>query len=134
MGVVFVLDTNTVIYLFRGEGDVADHLMATPPADVAIPDVVLYELEVGALGVQNAESRLAQLARFVDMITVLPFGEAEAKAAAEIRVVLAAADTPIGPHDTLIAATALTVNGSLVTRNQRAFVKVPGLTIVDWYG
>ena len=131
---MFVLDTNTVIYFFRGEGQVGEHLLATPPADVAIPSVALYELEVGARGAQNAATRLMKLDRFIETITVLPFGQAEAAAAAEIRVVLAANGTPIGPQDTLIAGTALVAKGTLVTRNHREFARVPGLTIVDWFG
>ncbi len=44
---MFALDTNTLIYFFRGTGRVQDRLLAVPPAEVAIPSVVLYELEVG---------------------------------------------------------------------------------------
>ena len=32
---MYVLDTNTVIYFFRGQGKVADNLLSTRPNDVA---------------------------------------------------------------------------------------------------
>jgi len=43
---VYVLDTNSVFF-FKGEGRVAERLFAQKPADVALPAIVLYELEVG---------------------------------------------------------------------------------------
>lgn len=64
---------------------------------------------------------------------VLPFGVEEAKTAALLRARLEEKGTPIGPLDTLIAATALTHGGVLVTRNVREFGRVLGLTTEDWY-
>ena len=40
---------------------------------------------------------------------------------------------PIGPHDALIAATALAHGATLVTRNLREFRRVKGLRVEDWY-
>ncbi len=44
---MWVLDTNTLIYFFKGEGRVAGELLARAPRDIGIPSVVLYELQVG---------------------------------------------------------------------------------------
>ena len=44
---MFALDTNSVLYIFKNHGRVAERLLETPHAEVAIPAVVLYELEVG---------------------------------------------------------------------------------------
>ena len=52
---------------------------------------------------------------------------------ARIRAELEAAGTPIGPHDTLIAATALRHQATLVTRNEREFSRVAGLLWVNWH-
>ena len=44
---MLALDTNTLVYYFKGLGRVKDRLLSMSPADIAIPSVVLYELEVG---------------------------------------------------------------------------------------
>jgi predicted nucleic acid-binding protein len=66
----------------------------------------------------------------LDAIPVLPFGLPEARRHAELWAELARTGTVIGPHDLLIAATALAQGHALVTLNQREFGRVPGLRLV----
>lgn len=42
---MFLLDTNTLIYFLKGQGQVGKHLRQTPPTRVSVPTVVVYELE-----------------------------------------------------------------------------------------
>jgi len=130
---MFVLDTNTLVYFFRGDGHVAQRLLATSPTDVAVPTVVVYELETGIARSADPAKRRGQLDRLLQAVAVLPFGVDEAKASAALRARLEHEGTPIGPMDTLIAGTALANRGVLVTRNLREFGRVPGLAVVDWY-
>lgn len=130
---MFVLDTNTLIYFFKGMGRVAERLRTHSPQDIGIPAVVLFELEVGIARSTSPAKRQQQLAEMLAVVTVLPFGIAEAREAATIRAVLERAGTPIGPYDVLIAATALTSGYTLVTRNVQEFSRVPGLRIEDRY-
>ena len=44
---VYVLDTNTLIYFFKGSGRVAERLFNEAPADIGIPAVVIFELLTG---------------------------------------------------------------------------------------
>ena len=44
---MYVLDTNTLIYFFKGVGGVAYNLLRVPPREIGIPSIVLYELQVG---------------------------------------------------------------------------------------
>lgn len=130
---MFVLDTNTLVCFFRGEGAVAQRLVATPPLSVAIPTIVLYELETGIARSTDPAKRRKQLDVLVQVVRILPFGLDEAKAAATLRARLEARGTPIGPMDTLIAGVALAQRGVLVTRNLREFGRVEGLAVEDWY-
>ncbi|MCB9698685.1 MAG: type II toxin-antitoxin system VapC family toxin [Alphaproteobacteria bacterium] len=129
---MMVLDTNTLVYFFRGDGRVAERLLATAPADIAVPAVVVYELETGIAKSSHAAKRRDQLDRLLGVVSVLPFGVEEAKSAATLRARLEQEGTPIGPIDTLIAGTALAHRGVLVTRNVREFGRVPGLAVQDW--
>ena len=129
----YLLDTNTVIYFFKGMGHVADNLLKTAPKDIGIPAVVLYELEVG-LGKSHAPAkRRKQLQTLVSLVTILPFGTQEAESAAKIRISLEKLGTPIGPLDNLIAGTAMANKCTLVTHNSKEFKRIRGLNVVDWY-
>lgn len=129
---MFLLDTNIVIYYFKGMGNVSEHLLATPPREIAISEITRYELAFGLLK-SGSEKRRKQLNTFLQHLDVLPFAESEALAAASIRFELERIGQPIGPMDTLIAATALANNCTLVTHNTREFSRVPNLDCVDWY-
>ncbi len=130
---MFVLDTNTLIYFFKGQGRVAEHLLATPPREIAVPTIVLFELLVGIAKSTGPAKRTKQLHDFTGLTALLPFGPAEAEHAAHIRANLEQAGRPIGPYDILIAATTLARNATLVTHNTREFERIPDLRLVDWY-
>ncbi len=131
---MYALDTNTVLDYFRGRGGVAKNLLAVPPGEVALPAIVAYEVWIGVLGSQNARHRQAQYEQFLATVDVLAFDSAVCRRAAELRYSLERRGERIGPMDTLIAATALVYNATLVTRNVREFGRVQGLKVVDWHG
>ena len=129
----YVLDTNTLIYFFKGLGDVSKHMLAQSPSELSIPTIVLFELEVGIAKSTSPRKRKSQLQEITALVNVLPFGMAESKSAAQIRVNLEKQGLSIGPYDVLIAATALAKNMILVTHNQKVFGRIEGLKIEDWY-
>ena len=132
---MLVLDTNTVSYYFRDESCVVQNLQATPLQNIAIPAIVVYELQYGILRLPQAaaQPRLKALAKFLQFLKIIDFDAEVAAHAARIRVDLESKGTPIGAHDVLIAASALSVNGQLVTRNVREFERVQGLQVVNWF-
>ncbi|HSI37222.1 MAG: PIN domain-containing protein [Phycisphaerae bacterium] len=101
-------------------------------AEVAVCSVVLAELIYGALRSARTAHNLAEVGAFAGRFVSLPFDDAAAQKAAEIRAHLAKPGTPIGPMDTLIAAIALANDLILVTHNTREFSRVPGLQLEDW--
>ena len=130
---MYALDTNTVIYFFKGMGRVGEHLLATPPSEVVLPAVVLYELAVGIAKSSSSKKRRAQLDQLLRTISILPFSREQARASTEIRARLEKLGTPIGLLDTLIAGTALQAGATLVTRNVEEFGRVPNLSTENWY-
>jgi tRNA(fMet)-specific endonuclease VapC len=130
---MYALDTNTLVYLFKGTGRVGEHLLAESPADIAIPSVVLYELELGIALSNQPTKRRKQLDALLGAVVVLPFEVAAAKSAAHIESALRSAGTPIGSRDVLIAGTALAHQATLITHNVREFRRVRGLSVADWF-
>ena len=100
------------------------------PQDFAISAIVAHELFYGAYKGQRTAENLAR----VDALRfeVLDFDREDARQAGELRARLAAAGTPIGSYDVLIAGQALARALTLVTHNTREFQRVPGLRIEDW--
>jgi tRNA(fMet)-specific endonuclease VapC len=130
---MYVLDTNTLIYFFKGLGNVAKNLLANSPKDIGVPAIVLYELEVGLKKSNSPRKRRKQLNDLISIINILPFGKDEAEAAAQIRAHLEKKGTPIGPYDILIGGTALGNQATLVTHNVREFKRIRNLNVIDWY-
>lgn len=114
-------------------GSVAEKLLATPPKDIGVPAVVIYELEYGIAKSTSPQKRTRQLAELCSLVEILPFGQQQAKMAANIRFSLEKKGAPIGPYDVMIAATALSCQGVLVTRNVKEFGRVKGLKVEDWF-
>lgn len=130
---MFALDTNTLIYFFKGSGRVAQRLLETAPSEVAVPAIVVYEIETGIAKSTEPQKRRRQLDQLLELVTILPFDRTAAIRAAAIRAALEKTGRSIGPLDTLIAGTALAHNATLVTRNLREFGRVPKLTVTNWF-
>ena len=129
---MYILDTKTLIYFFKGIGNVADNLLAVSPKEIGIPAVVLYELEYGISKSTSPKKRTKQLEELCALVEVLAFGNEEAKISATVRASLEKKGTPIGPYDVMIAGTVLSKQGILVTNNTKEFGRVPRLKITDW--
>ncbi|MBP9218103.1 MAG: type II toxin-antitoxin system VapC family toxin [Sterolibacterium sp.] len=132
---MLILDSNIISYYLRGDPQIVPRVQALAPAKVGMPAIVEYELRYGLLRLPQdaAKPRLAALMQLLQPMQRLPFDSDCAAQAARIRAELEAAGTPIGSHDTLIAATALRYQATLVTRNVREFSRVPGLQWLNWH-
>ncbi len=130
---MYLLDTNTLIYFFKGMGNVSKNLLLHAPKDIAIPSVVIYELYVGIAKSSSPKKRVAQLQELMQHVTIVDFGEKEAKASADIRASLERTGVPIGPIDTLIAGCAIANQATLVTHNTKEFKRVKHLLLADWF-
>jgi tRNA(fMet)-specific endonuclease VapC len=130
---MYVLDTNTLIYYFKGQGRVAQNLANVPNQEISIPTIVLFELQVGVAKSTSPAKRTQQLQQLLNRVNLIPFDRDAALAAATIRVQLEKQGSPIGSMDILIAGIAISLKATLVTHNVNEFSRVAGLTIADWY-
>jgi tRNA(fMet)-specific endonuclease VapC len=130
---MYVLDTNTLIYYFKGQGQVAQNLANIDFQEISIPTIVLFELQVGIAKSTSPAKRTQQLQQLLNRVNLVPFDRNGALAAAIIRAQLEQQGTPIGSLDILIAGTAVALQATLVTHNISEFSRVSGLAIADWY-
>ncbi len=130
---MYILDTNTLIYYFKGQGKVAQNLAHVSPSEIGISTIVLFELQVGIAKSNSPAKRTQQLEQLLSRVNLVFFDRDSAIAAAKIRAQLEQQGSPIGPMDILIAGTAISLQAILVTHNVKEFSRVSGLAIADWY-
>src|SRR5215213_918079 len=121
-----MLDTNACIRYLNGRSlPLKRRMEATDAADLVVCSVVKAELFFGAAKSTSPEKTLAQQRLFLGRFPSLPFDDRAADAYATIRAALAAAGSPIGPNDLLIASIAIANDVTLVTHNTSEFSRVP---------
>ena len=128
-----ILDTSILIEAERGRVQIAELLESYGESTFSIAAITASELLHGCHRVQNAGIRARQLAfveAVLESVPILSFGLAEARRHADIWVELARRGKTIGPHDLLIAATALARGEKLATLNHAEFRRVPGLQLL----
>ncbi|MBF0135764.1 MAG: type II toxin-antitoxin system VapC family toxin [Magnetococcus sp. DMHC-1] len=129
----YMLDTNACIGIINGNPpSLRQHLLQISPNEIAISQIVRYELEFGVCNSRQPQKNRANLANFLKHIRVLDFGNDQSIMAAQIRCDLLRSGQPIGHHDTLIAAHARSLEAILVTHNTREFQRVNALPLEDW--
>ncbi|MBA3903754.1 MAG: VapC toxin family PIN domain ribonuclease [Rhodocyclaceae bacterium] len=130
---IWLLDTCTVSDFVKGQAGVLARLKATPPQSIAISTVTRMEIEYGLqLHPARAEKLAPVLDAFLSSIAVLPFEDADAKAAGAIRAVLQKRGRPIGAYDIMIAGTALARGLTVVTSNVGEFERIESLRVENW--
>jgi tRNA(fMet)-specific endonuclease VapC len=129
--VKYLLDTDSVSYALRGQGDVGAHIRECNPSDLRISAITLAELRYGAARKGSRKLR-GLIDTFSAAIEVMPFDELAAAEFGRIGSMLAERGTPIGEFDVLIAAHSVSLRCTLVTNNVRHFSRVPGLSVENW--
>lgn len=129
----YLLDTCTVSDFVKGQPGVLARVKATSPQFIAISTVTRTEIEFGMqLNPDLARKLLPVMDAFLSSIAILPFEDADAKAAGAIRAALQKQGQPIGAYDVLIAGCALARGMVAVTSNLGEFERVGGLQVENW--
>lgn len=126
----FLLDTNAIIALLKGNERLHSRLRRHQPKDFAISAIVAHELFYGAYKSQRAVQNVGLVESL--QFPALEFDLDDARYAGELRAKLARAGSPIGPYDVLVAGQALARSLTLITRNVREFQRVEGLSVENW--
>jgi tRNA(fMet)-specific endonuclease VapC len=133
--VIYLLDTNILIYLIKNQPpQVAERIDALADDDtLAMSFISWAELLRGAEGSQRREATLRQLQAMVRQVPVLyPQGPGICEHYAIEATALKRRARPIGANDLWIACHALAIGATLVSHNVSEFSRVDGLKLVDW--
>lgn len=128
----YLLDTNILSDLIKNpQGTVAQKIIAIGDDKICTSIIVASEIN---FGVEKRQSKKLsqQVDAILSAIEILPYQTPADTHYAKLRVSLEKAGTPIGPNDMLIAAHALSLGLTLVTANEREFLRVDGLKVENW--
>lgn len=132
----YLLDTNACIALINGKpAAVRTRLQKAINADVQVlvSSIAVFQLWYGVAKSAREEFNRNRLQTFLaGPVGVLPFEDADARAAGTVRAALEASGRPIGAYDVLMAGQALHHQLTLVTANVSEFSRVQGLAWQDW--
>jgi tRNA(fMet)-specific endonuclease VapC len=132
---LYLPDTNAISAYMRGANQelVTRMQSAFVKDELRLSVIVLAEREFGVIKGGNAAQR-KKLQSLEQLLTVEPFTREDARRYATLRHQLESRGQGIGPFDTLIAAQALRLGATVVTRNVREFGRVTGLAVENWEG
>ena len=129
-----VIDSSVLIAAERGQLDLRAALADHSDELFAISAVTASELLHGVHRVRAAKRAATEA--FVEgllmHLPVLPFDLLAARVHARLWADLASRGSRVGERDLIIAATALARDCAVVTRDERSFPSIPGLSVVHW--
>ncbi len=129
----YMLDTNICIYLIKHSSpNLLQKFLEKDPEDFCISVITYSELMYGVEKSQKKNESYIALMTFLANIKILDFNSKAADAYANIRAKLEKNGKPIGNMDQLIAAHALSRNLTIVTNNEREFIRVEKLKVENW--
>ena len=131
----YILDTNAVSALMKGDPRVVKRLQALNKGDAAIPQPAIAEIAYGIERLPRSKRRAALEGRFDLVRTELarsPWTDAVSERFGLIKATLERKGHRIEDFDAAIAAHALAEGAILGTANLDDMTRVPGLEVEDW--
>lgn len=120
----FVLDTDAIVHFVKGDVRAVETLSPIVASEILIvPSIVVTELWSSA---KASKAEMDAISVFLDSTLIMPLDRELGKAAGELR-----RDHRLSLGDCVVAATALAMNATLLTRNVRDFKKVPALILEE---
>ena len=133
MSTRYLLDTNICIYIAKyNPPSVRERFQQYPASQLAMSVITLGELRFGAEKSHAKDCALAVINDLSSVITIAELSEAVANHYGDIRASLQKSGQVIGNNDLWIAAHARAQGWTLVTNNEKEFVRVDGLHVENW--
>ncbi|PZU97043.1 MAG: nucleic acid-binding protein [Pseudanabaena sp.] len=138
---LLILDTDHASLFLKGNTLVCDRVFHTEPESLAISIITAEEICQGWLSEINKYSQASQSSRlllaYAEFEKSLDFFQTIQRVSFDINAyhqfeILRHQFRRLGTRDLRIAAIALSINATVVTRNAKDFRQVPNLSIEDW--
>lgn len=132
----YILDTNAVSALMRGDARMVARLARAKRGDVSVPQPVMAEIAYGLERLPRSRRRDALSARFELIggeLARAAWTDAVTGRFGFIKAHLERRGTRIEDFDAAIAAHALAAGAVLVTADVGHMARVPGLVVEDWW-
>lgn len=129
---MFLLDTDTLIYFLKGHEAVVENFKARSNKPKAISVITYGELVYGAHKSQRTAENLAKVRRLAELYPIIDVSRAIMDGFGEIKASLSSEGITVDDFDLQIGCTALSLNYTVVTNNQKHFQKIPGLKMENW--
>jgi len=128
-----LLDTNICIYLINKKNEnVLKKFDFYKTGEIGISSISYSELIFGAYKSSRVQQNLDALNEFILPLEIVPFDDEAGFSYGRIRALLEKKGVLIGPMDLLIGSHAISMKIPIVTNNEREFIKIPELQIINW--
>jgi tRNA(fMet)-specific endonuclease VapC len=117
----YLIDTNIIIYSLKGNTVVQNRFSLNENIPKAISVITYGELLYGAKKSKNVENNLSVIYRIKELFPIIEVDKAVVETFSAIKVNIQKIGSPIDDMDLLIASTAMTMNYTLVTNNEKHF-------------
>lgn len=129
----YLIDLNICIYIMNHRPlDVINKFKKVELGEIGISAITISELQYGVAKSQHRKNNQVRLNEFTAPLEILPYDNTAAKTYGDIRSDLEKIGQTIGPLDLLIAAHAVSQNLTLVTNNEKEFVRIKNLRVENW--
>jgi tRNA(fMet)-specific endonuclease VapC len=129
---MYLLDTDTVIFILKGHETVRKNLQHHVDDPIKISMISSMELYYGAYKSQRVASNLAKIKTIEQSLEVIPIGQESAEIFGMLKDQLETQGSRLDDFDLAIAACALAHNLTLVTNNGEHFKRIDGLKLANW--
>lgn len=127
----YMLDTNTVSDLLRGNEAVTTHLRQHQPDDIVLSAVTEGELRFGLANNPGASGLIEAVHQVLKTIQVLPWDSRAAEVYGQLKANLKKKGLPLAELDMMIAAHSLAVDTTLIS-SDKAFGNIQTLKLMNW--
>ena len=129
---MYLLDTDTIIYILKGNPSVESNLQRHYNDPIKVSVVTLMELYYGAYKSQKVTSNLAKIKALENSVEIIPLGPEIVEVFGRQKAQLERLGTPLDDFDLIVGCCALAHNLILVTNNVKHFKRIESIKVKNW--